>query len=555
MFPRSGADNATKPRARYLSDRAGRIRLMDRSTIFATGAAILALQLIASRVLAPFFGVSLYIWSGILSVTLLCLAIGYDAGGRVTRRIGVESLAALFYLMPAVSGTAIAAACFVYPVLFGPLARFDLLAGSFAAATLLLAVPLVALSALNPILVAIERAGEGSSGDAGAGRVFFISTIGSVAGVSLAAFALIPHFGNRLGIGMIALGLSALALAGVAVRGLRATRVGVWAVGLGLVGAALSLVVVTIELKDERSMPLADGFGRTLNPVAVYPSFFGGIKVVDAVDGAESYRILFNDGIFQNSVYPDGRSAATFTYLLEAAARTLRPDAARALVLGLGAGTVPQALAARGVSVVAVELNPRMVEAARAHFGFKDAPGLAVIAADARTVVQRCPERFDIVIADLFAGDGSPEHLVTREFYRDVRACLTRDGIMGLNTFVDPDHPEPFRALVATCVSVFGTCAVLETESNGVVVAARDPDTLGRLWSIRLDGMSVPPALAARLNESLSSIELHAADSPLVWGQPVLTDDGNRYAALAAGMQSAYRRWVLERIPDRLLVN
>ena len=54
---------------------------MDRFAIFVTGAAILALQLLASRIMAPFFGVSLYIWTGILSITLLCLASGYYVGG------------------------------------------------------------------------------------------------------------------------------------------------------------------------------------------------------------------------------------------------------------------------------------------------------------------------------------------------------------------------------------------------------------------------------------------------------------------------------------------
>jgi hypothetical protein len=126
---------------------------------------------------------------------------------------------------------------------------------------------------------------------------------------------------------------------------------------------------------------------------------------------------------------------------------------------------------------------------------------------------------------------------------------------MGLNTFVDPDHLEPYRALLATCVSVFTACGVLETDSNGVVVAARDPGTLGKLRGIRIEASAVPPALVAQLNESLSSIEIHAADSPLVWGQPVLSDAGNRYSVLAAGMQSSYRRWVLGRIPDRLLMN
>ena len=543
---------------------------MNRVAIFVTGAAILALQLIASRVLAPFFGVSLYIWSGILSVTLLCLAIGYYAGGGVTRRVGADALAAIFYLLPAISSVAVAIACVVYPRTFGPLARFDLLAGSFAAATILLAVPLVLLSALNPILVALERAGltprasndaplsgradDSKTNDAGAGQVFFISTIGSVAGVAIAAFALIPHLGNRTSIGLIGFALGALAIVGILAATKAAGRAKALAGGIGVLGAALSLWIV-LGPGAERAQGLVDSRGRTLTIVAGYPSFFGDIKVVDVADADRPYRILFNDGIFQNSIYPDGRSASLFNYLLEATARTLKPDAKRALVLGLGAGVVPMALAEAGVAVDVVELNPRMIEVARRHFNFRESPGITLIVADARTVAQRCASPYDLVFVDLFAGDGSPEHLVTREFLGDVRDCLVPDGVMSLNAFVDADHPAPFRSFFATCVAVFSACGLIEADSTGIVVGGRAPGSLAALHAPRIDPAAVPENLLPVLAASLRKPEIHAANSPFISGHPILTDDGNRYAVLAAGMQAAYRRWVLEQVPDALLLN
>jgi len=96
--------------------------------IFITGAAILALELLASRIMTPYFGVSLYIWSGILSITLVSLALGYWAGGRLAsgrkgRAPQPEKLAFLFTLMPALAALAIVAACLAYPYLFYRLAR------------------------------------------------------------------------------------------------------------------------------------------------------------------------------------------------------------------------------------------------------------------------------------------------------------------------------------------------------------------------------------------------------------------------------------------------
>ena len=163
--------------------------------IFISGGAILALELLASRIMTPYFGVSLHIWTGILSITLIALALGYWWGGRLASAgradgAGTARLLRLYATMPAIAAIAVMAACLVYPYAFAPLARASLLGGAFAACMVLLFVPLVAASAMNPLLVAIllEREKTGRTGDAGAGKVFFVSTIGSVAGVIVTAF-------------------------------------------------------------------------------------------------------------------------------------------------------------------------------------------------------------------------------------------------------------------------------------------------------------------------------------------------------------------------------
>src|SRR5258706_13258692 len=174
---------------------------MLQAIIFVTGGAILALELLASRIMTPYFGVSLYIWSGILSITLVSLALGYWAGGKLaggrhTRAAPPEKLGFLFALMPAADALAIVVACLACPYLFYQLARLDLVLGSFASCLALLFVPLGATSAMNPLVVAIllrPSAARGELADAGAGRVFFISTIDSVSGLRLTAFGPVPY--------------------------------------------------------------------------------------------------------------------------------------------------------------------------------------------------------------------------------------------------------------------------------------------------------------------------------------------------------------------------
>ncbi len=178
--------------------------------IFFTGAVTLSLEVLASRVMTPYFGVSLYIWAAILSITLAFLAAGYYLGGRLSQRYEGAGLMALFLAAPAGSALSIALASALYPVLFPMISAVDLVFGSFVAGFVLLALPLTALSAMNPMLIALGR-DRRARGDGGAGRVFFISTIGSVAGVLLTAFLFIPNVSNYRA--MLWLGLALCAAA------------------------------------------------------------------------------------------------------------------------------------------------------------------------------------------------------------------------------------------------------------------------------------------------------------------------------------------------------
>ena len=311
---------------------------MDRFAIFVTGAAILALQLIASRIMAPFFGVSLYIWTGILSITLLCLAVGYYAGGLYSRNRPKERLHAVFYFIPALSSVALLTSALVYPITLGSLARISLLGGTFVSSIILLSAPLVAMSALNPILVAIERSATENQGDAGAGWVFFVSTIGSVFGVIVAAFCLIPNFSSQLSILMIAATLGILTLGGVTVhRNLpRRSRVtGSVLAGLGVIGSA---IIAGSHIAANPSQIGDVPISNSWTVVARYPSAFGSLKVVDVpldevVDDAAptqteggGVRVMVNDGIFQDGIFADGRSAFLFPYMLETVATNLVPE-------------------------------------------------------------------------------------------------------------------------------------------------------------------------------------------------------------------------------------
>lgn len=528
--------------------------------LFISGGSILALELLASRILAPYFGVSLYIWTGILSITLVALALGYWAGGRLAAGPRAASsaarLAQLYALMPAVAAFAIVAACLVYPFLFPRFAGADLVWGAFAACSVLLFVPLVAASAMNPLLVALLIArGGGRGADAGAGKVFFISTIGSVAGVLVTAFGLIPHVSNfsatlvvALVLALLSLSIAALPPAPLASR----ARLGLAA------GAAALIAALFLWLADAyigHMWPASYG-GRSWQIEARYASLFGTVKVLrsESSEGGGFARIYFQDGLVQNTVASDGRSLSFYTYALEALAHAYRPGLRSALVLGLGAGIVPMRLAGQGVAVEAVDIDPASLAAASRHFGF-DATRVRVHLGDARTRLKRCESAFDVVVVDLFHGDGTPEYLVTREFFGDLKRCLGAGGIAVFNTFADIEHPAAYAHLLATLRAELPHLVLYRPDwagaahVNSFIVASTAP--LPEPRAMTLD--YVPPQHAATLPAMLAQPQtLHRA---LLQGGEIVTDARNRALHDMARGQVVYRRAVVEAVPAAFLVN
>jgi spermidine synthase len=531
-----------------------------KSVIFVSGGAILALELLASRIMTPYFGVSLYIWTGILSITLVALALGYWAGGRLAgtavKGASAARLAELFALMPAVSALAIIAACLAYPFLFAPLANWSLVFGAFVACVALLFVPLVAASAMNPLLVAIFlNNAHTKAADAGAGGVFFVSTLGSVAGVLITAFGLIPYVSNYAAALIVAIVLAALTLALAAFPPPTLKRKkALWVTGLtGLIAAAL--LWWQADAYTGRLGPVSYG-GKTWRVETTERSLFGTVKILkhepDPGTG-RFWRIYFQDGLTQNSVESSGHSRSFYTYALEALARAYRPGMKHALVMGLGAGMVPTGLAARGTNVEVVEIDTSSVRIASRIFGL-DTGKIKIHETDARTFARTCPRRYDVVVVDLFHGDGTPDYLVTREFFRDLKRCVAADGVAVFNTFADLDHPASYAHLLVTLRSELPHLAlyrphVFSSHINSFIVAAAAPltdpvkvtfdyvpsqhDTM--LW----DMLAKPTDLSAKLFD----------------GGKIISDAWNPAAFELANSQMIYRRSVVEGMPAAFLLN
>lgn len=522
--------------------------------IFISGGAILALELLASRIMTPYFGVSLYIWTGILSITLVSLALGYWWGGRLAGNAPARRLGLLFAIMPALAGLAIIAACAIYPFAFHPLARWSLSGGAFAACMILLFLPLVATSAMNPLLVALLlQQQEKRKGDAGSGLVFFVSTLGSVAGVVITAFGLIPYISNYTATLLVALLLGVLSLTAAASRLAMSGRGTVSACGIAAVlGAAL--LAWQGDRYTGRLGPVAFS-GAEWQVEGSHSSLFGTVKILRSGADADGkfLRMYFHDGLIQNSVDSNQHSISFYTWALEALARAYRPQMQEVLMLGLGAGIVPSRLARDGTRVAVVEIDPASVAVAQRYFGF-DVKRVTTHQADARTFVGDCTPSHDVVLVDLFHGDGTPDYLITREFFRDLKGCLKPGGVAIFNTFANLDDTRSYSHLLATLQSELPHVALYRPDwpgarqINSFLVASPTPLPAPQRVTIN----DVPERHAATLWDMLAKPQ--AVGSMAASGK-IIYDAWNAAALDMAASQAAFRQGVLDSAPPALLMN
>ncbi|MBT3887290.1 MAG: fused MFS/spermidine synthase [Rhodospirillaceae bacterium] len=518
--------------------------------IFATGAVTLALEVLASRIMTPYFGVSLYIWTGILSITLTFLALGYHLGGVISRRAQPATLEGLFLASPVLSAISIAIAAAIYPVLFPALSQFNLIAGSFIGATLILALPLIALSAMNPLLIGMQRT---EAGDAGAGRVFFISTVGSVAGVLLTAFLFIPNMTNFravLTLGLVLCVLVAVySLAAPASLKVQKRNLILGSLVVGLVCAGL------LVAKDSYLKTVASGGDQDLifNVRAEYTSVFGNVKVVDVRSRrglGEPQRLFVQDGIIQNRTSLNHQSLSLYTYMLEALAKAFVPNSKRALILGLGAGAVVKRMRDAGTDVTVVDINTDILTAALDHFGF-DGTGVQVEIQDARTFVRACKNNYDVVIVDLFLGDNVPDYLLTRQFFTDVRRCANPNGAMVMNAFFDDTDAEPNQRLLATIRAAFPSVFVFGDVAENIFLAATQRVRPRHFPNAVINSM--PNPVQSRVRALLrTGKQMSAREIAKV--EPV-SDEHNIFSVLFAPSNMRERKVMAGRLPPWVLVN
>ena len=384
------------------------------ATAFTTGGVVMALEILGSRLLAPVFGTSLFVWGALIGVVLAAMSTGYATGGWLADRRS-PGIVVTVLLLGSGMWTLILAGV-GQPVVF-TVSQWvdDPRWGPCFAAGVLLAVPAFCLSGILPALLRLAIADMGHLGRH-TGRMIAISTIGSLVGTWGTSFFLLTWMGSlkliaALGVVLIVFGLC-------------------WWVWTGR-AKALVLVPVIGSL----SMAIWFGFHPILvQPPAIYQedSPYQQVRVRDE----KGLRFLVLDNTFHAIMWqPDPvRLALPYSQMMMAVLG-LHPDPQQGLILGNGGGSLAKWLQKYWpkLEMDVVEMDPSVVKAAEEFFEYTPGNGHQVYVQDARVFLRHTEKQYDIVWVDVFARHQIPFHLTTQEFFSELRTRLSPKGVIAIN--------------------------------------------------------------------------------------------------------------------------
>jgi predicted membrane-bound spermidine synthase len=495
--------------------------------VFTSGMCTLAIEITASRLLGYVFGTSNPIWAAVIGLTLLYLTAGYFLGGRWADRS--PHFATLYRII--IWG---AFAAGLMPLIGRPILSvagsamigFHVSAaiGAFVAVLVLFAVPVTLLGCVSPFAIRLAIPSVTDAGKA-AGRMYALSTLGSILGTFIPALWMIPELGTTLTFMVFSLSLLVVGLIGLALQSRRAALRLAWMPPLLL---ALTVLVLNGPLR-----PPPPG------TVLLYEkeSPYNYIQVVSYTErnGSETRLLLLNEGQGIHSQWNDktlyyGR---TWDYFMTAPFFNNAPynpsNIKSAAVVGLAAGTIARQYTDvfGPVAIDGIEIDADIVKAGQQFFQMNE-PNLNVIVEDGRLAMHNSTNKYDVVGLDAYRVPYVPWNLTTVEFFQDVRAHLTSQGVAVINVgrtvnaATGTQDRRLIQAMTNTMQHVFPSVYTIDVPGsfNTILIATVQPTSAGNLAAnLAALPTDADPILRTVLDSAVKNMK------PTVASDVLFTDD------------------------------
>ncbi len=440
-----------------------------RALVFFTSAAVLVVELLAARLLAPYLGVSLVVFTGVIAVILAGISLGAWMGGRLADRRDPKSLLGPILI----TGGLTAMLSPLLVDLVGPSLGNDPISIVVASLVAFL-VPAAVLSAVPPIVVKARLASLSETG-AVVGSFSAVGTAGAIFGSLATGFFLVAAFATR----PILFGLGAL-----------------------LVASGLTFHTARSRLAVTSSVLLVAGIGAVLaiapEPCELETAYH--CVVVAEDPQRESGRTLILDRLHNSYVDLDDPTHLEFRYirLIADAVDTHFPgEPIRTVSIGGGGMTLPLYFDSTrpGSEHTVLEIDGGVVEVARTRLGVDR--DFDVVVDDARISMRSLADATaDLVVGDAYSGASVPWHLTTVEYTAEIERVLADDGLYAMNV-IDFRQLRFARSAARTLIEVFDQVSLLvpldylDGESGGnfvFIASSRQFDDAAILAAVREHG-------------------------------------------------------------------
>lgn len=446
------------------------------AVVFICGASVMTVEMSASRLLAPYFGTSLFIWAILIGLVMVYLTLGYWLGGKLADR---HPRAGVLYGITSVSGVAVG----LIPVLSGPILKWSLTGfsevsvgiflGSLIGVILLFSVPLLLLGFVSPFAIRLRTSGVGSTGGT-AGSVSALSTLGSILGTFIPVFLLIPRIGTAATIYTAAAAILIFSIVGLVSTG---------NMRQAAVPAALLVVVLGLAALAPRGLIKPPAMGQLIYEKE---SAYNYIQVIQ--EGSKT-SLMLNEGRAIHSIYnPDQvLTGGPWDYWSVAPyfSKGFRPTDMKGMaMIGSAAGTAARILtAAYGpVPVDGVEIDPEIVAVGRRYFALDKLTNVTTHEQDGRTYLKTDgkDKKWTVVGIDAYRQPYIPFQLTTKEFFQEVKDRLTPDGAAMINAGRTYNDTRLVDALANTMAQVYPNVYVIDvpTMANSMIVGTNQPSKL-----------------------------------------------------------------------------
>jgi len=471
--------------------------------VFTAGMTTLAIEITAARLLGTVFGTTNIVWANIIGLILIYLAAGYFIGGRwADRSPNTDTFYRIIAwgaftagLVPLVARPVLRQAAVAVQALDAAI-----MAGSFISVLILFVVPITLLACVSPFAIRLSITDMAEAGRT-SGRVYAVSTVGSILGTFVPVLWLIPTVGTARTFLLFSLVLLVVALGGLAYEsGARKMLRLVW---MPIALIALSVLILAGPIKD--------------GSVYESESSYNYIQVVDS----NGVRVLYlNEGLAEHSIYLPQEEAAPYGYgtwemFLAAPFFNQAPfemaDLRRVGIVGLAAGTIAKQYSHvfGPVPIDGWEIDPEIIRVGREYFDMNE-PNLNAIVADGRWGLEQSGELYSVIAIDAYRAPYIPWQLTSVEFFQSVAEHLDEQGVLAINVGRTTEDRRLIEALAGTIQAVLPSVHLVDVPGsfNSLLYATRKPTLATNLVEnlLALEERGAPTELLAVLNRAIANI-------------------------------------------------